>query len=251
MEKEICNLMLELAKIDYQEPLPELNQQFLQVWGKHYSRILHLVPKERERGKVLEVGVGYGVLAVMLRRLFHCDLVATEHPSRGYIYAEEFRNFMDHEGVTIVPHDLAEPFSFSDMTFDMVLYCDVIEHLPTEIISYSLREIKRVLKREGTLILSTPNLSRLSNRIKFLQGRGINPPILPRKIGETYDHIREFTLDEIETVLSGDYRIIRREYGLIPFFNKSYNAMNCLLFHLFHSLGDELYILARARKNGV
>lgn len=250
MENEVINLMLELSKIDYQEPLPELDRQFLRVWGRHYARILHFILKDQKMGRVLEVGIGYGVLAVMLRRLYQCDIVATEHPSRGYIRAQGFRSFLEKEGVTLVPHDLGGPFPFSDMDFDMVLYCDVMEHLPTDMVRYSLGEIKRVLKRDGSLILSTPNFARLPNRIKLLQGRGINPPVLPRKIGETYDHIREFTLDEIQAVLQGDFQIVRYEYGLIPFFNEAFNVLSTVVFPVFPACGDEIYLLCRRNGEG-
>jgi SAM-dependent methyltransferase len=249
MEKEIRNLMLELSKIDYHEPLPALDDQFLKVWGKHYSKIIHLIPHDKKSLNVLEVGVGYGVLALMLRRLYKFNIVATEHPSRGYIYAKAFRELMDREGVKIVEHDLHKPMPFNDLTFDMVLYCDVIEHLPPAIISQSLCEIKRVLKKDGCLVLSTPNFARLPNRIKLFGGRGINPPLHPRKVGETFDHIREFTFDEIENVLQDDFQLIKHEYGLIPFFNEKFNALNAMVFQLFPACGDELYLLYRVLKN--
>ncbi len=48
-----------------------------------------------------------------------------------------------------------EKFPFQDKQFDTVLAGDVIEHLENP--SMFLREINRVLKKDGKLLLSTPN----------------------------------------------------------------------------------------------
>ncbi|MBI5640420.1 MAG: class I SAM-dependent methyltransferase [Nitrospirae bacterium] len=248
-EKKISDLMLELSKVDYGEPLPELSEQFLEVWKRHYFRIMDLVPERIEKAEVLEIGIGFGVLAVLCRRFLNLPVTATEHPSRGYIHAEGFRAMMDREAVPIIEHDLQYALPFNNDMFDLVFYCDVLEHLPTPLVTTSLQEIKRVLKEEGYLIISTPNLARLPNRLKFLHGSGINPPVDPRKIGETYDHVREFTLDEIQGMLDPDFHILRYEYGLIPFFNQRFNKLNSLLFSFISGFGDEMYILSRVRKN--
>lgn len=46
-------------------------------------------------------------------------------------------------------------------SFDMVLCCQVLEHLEFSAFEESLLEIKRVLKKNGSLILSLPDLQRL------------------------------------------------------------------------------------------
>lgn len=58
--------------------------------------------------------------------------------------------------------------SFKSKVFDVIIASEVIEHLlaPIDI----LKEMNRVLKNEGELIISTPNLLYWGNRIKFLKG---------------------------------------------------------------------------------
>ena len=51
--------------------------------------------------------------------------------------------------------DLACPFPFSDRSFDAVLFLDVIEHIHPRVTV--LREIHRVLKDDGRLMVSAPN----------------------------------------------------------------------------------------------
>ncbi len=51
---------------------------------------------------------------------------------------------------------------FSDKSFDTITMLDVIEHIPKNTESICLKEIRRVLKPDGYLILSTPNAHILS-----------------------------------------------------------------------------------------
>ncbi len=52
---------------------------------------------------------------------------------------------------------------FIDSSFDVVTLFDVIEHLPKGTEEKVLKEIKKVLKSDGILVVSTPNRSILSN----------------------------------------------------------------------------------------
>ncbi len=58
---------------------------------------------------------------------------------------------------------------FSDNTFDCVVFSEIIEHLVDP--NVALEEIKRVLKQEGTLIISTPNMAYIQYRLELLFGR--------------------------------------------------------------------------------
>jgi SAM-dependent methyltransferase len=59
------------------------------------------------------------------------------------------------ENVQFFAWDLARPFPFPDATFDAALFLDVIEHLDER--QPVLREIRRVLKPGGRLLVSGPN----------------------------------------------------------------------------------------------
>lgn len=52
--------------------------------------------------------------------------------------------------------DLSQPLPFADEQFDTILSSDVIEHLPDPILAF--REMGRILKPDGKLILNTPFL---------------------------------------------------------------------------------------------
>lgn len=55
---------------------------------------------------------------------------------------------------------------YADATFDLVTCTEVIEHL--ENYRYTIREMFRVLRPGGTLVVTTPNILNLKSRIRFL-----------------------------------------------------------------------------------
>ena len=63
---------------------------------------------------------------------------------------------------------------FEAEQFDAVTLHHVIEHVPDPI--ETLRECKRVLKRDGKLILLTPNSASLGHRVFRSDWRGLEPP---------------------------------------------------------------------------
>jgi len=69
-------------------------------------------------------------------------------------------------GGDFVKANLDGSLPWPDQTFDLVISTEGIEHLENH---YSfLREVNRVLKPGGTLILTTPNITALRSRVRFL-----------------------------------------------------------------------------------
>ncbi|HTW96317.1 MAG TPA: class I SAM-dependent methyltransferase [Candidatus Methylomirabilis sp.] len=91
-----------------------------------------------------------------------------------------------------------EKIPFSDQSFDLVILSETLEHFnfhPQRVFT----EIYRVLKPEGELIITTPNLLRLNNRLKLILGKSINSDL-----GENYGpgtHYREYSAAELEFLL--------------------------------------------------
>lgn len=97
-----------------------------------------------------------------------------------------------------------EPMPFEDDCFDVVVFTEVLEHIfapPSDI----LKEVRRIMRVGGKLILSVPNIAVLSNRIKLLVG--ITP--LPNPDGQMkkgwvhgHGHVHEYTMKEIASLLT-------------------------------------------------
>jgi SAM-dependent methyltransferase len=91
-----------------------------------------------------------------------------------------------------------ESFPFANEEFDVVLFCEIIEHLLMNPVGV-LKEIKRVLKQNGTLILTTPNVSRLENVARMIAGVNIYDPY--SGYGPYGRHNREYNKHELYLLL--------------------------------------------------
>lgn len=92
-----------------------------------------------------------------------------------------------------------ERFPFADAAFAAVFFCEILEHLQRDPVA-ALAEIKRVLKPDGVLILTTPNAARLENRARLLAGQNIYDPY--SGYGPYGRHNREYTRPELEQLLT-------------------------------------------------
>lgn len=90
-------------------------------------------------------------------------------------------------------------FPYDDDTFDLVLFCELLEHLPTDA-THALVECHRVLNDGGWLLLTTPNAVRLDNVAKMVEGRNVYGPL--SGYGVYGRHNREYTVEELEALLS-------------------------------------------------
>ncbi|MFH0840661.1 MAG: class I SAM-dependent methyltransferase [bacterium] len=87
---------------------------------------------------------------------------------------------------------------FQDNFFNVINFSETLEHFnfhPQKVFN----EMFRVLKFEGKVIISTPNLLRLNNRIKLMIGQSIHSD-LNEKYGSG-THYREYSSQEIKILL--------------------------------------------------
>ena len=106
-----------------------------------------------------------------------------------------------------------------DHSVDIIVFTEVIEHLRVGLLP-ALRELHRILRPGGKLILSTPNLLSLQNRLCFLLGRTdydtLEMPFASlaaeERIGHS-GHFRVFSMPELTDLLSHTgFQIVSRCY---------------------------------------
>lgn len=106
-------------------------------------------------GRVLNLGAGRGGISWLLHQAGYEVTSLDLHPE----------HFMA-EGLTCGFADLNQSLPFSDGGFDVVLAVEVVEHLENP--WHFMREAIRVLRGDGVLIMTTPNLDSLPSRLGYM-----------------------------------------------------------------------------------
>lgn len=146
--------------------------------------------------KILECG-SFPLIGTRAMSIAGLDVQGLDLHAQRYIEIQDALNIHVSEG-----NIETEAFPFEDNTFDVVLFNEVFEHLRINL-NFTFREVKRVLKPGGVLMLSTPNLYSVLGLYRFLvHGKaGIYTDVYDAYNSlETKghaDHIREYSPVEI------------------------------------------------------
>ena len=106
----------------------------------------------KDGDKVLDIGCGDGYHLHLLNNLgLKLDLAGTDYDKEGLIKAKKNLSI----GIPLEYGDLMSKLPFKAKTFDSIVMSEVAEHLPDDI--KGLKEVCRVLKKNGTLCLTVPN----------------------------------------------------------------------------------------------
>ncbi|MFH1523135.1 MAG: class I SAM-dependent methyltransferase [Patescibacteria group bacterium] len=157
-----------------------------------YCSILYILlklVKKRKGAKVLDIGSLFCHLPIAINMLNH-KAYGVDLELRPEII--ERCNKFDIINKKCNLSEMKIPFK--DNYFDLVIFSETLEHLnfyPQEI----FKDIYRILKPGGIIIVTTPNLLRLNNRIKMLIGKSINYDIKDKY--STATHFREYSSKEL------------------------------------------------------
>jgi glycosyltransferase involved in cell wall biosynthesis/SAM-dependent methyltransferase len=184
-------------------PLEEL-KTYVTADFKRFVYTLGLVP-DRSGQKLLELGANPYFTTALLSKF-----------REGELHLANFFDHPDPEGsqrVTIhktgetVTYDYkqfnieADSFPYEDETFDVVLFCEIIEHLLSDPV-HALIEIRRVMKPGGIMVLTTPNVARLDNVRKIIAGENVYDPY--SGYGPYGRHNREYTPQDLFSLLTAN-----------------------------------------------
>lgn len=141
-------------------------------WFKGRRKIVLSSLRGLKPQRILEVGCGTGANLP----LFDGEIVGLDISLKALALAKR------RKGDALLVQGRAESLPFKEGTFDLVLALDLLEHLPDDL--KGLREMHRVLKKGGTLLVSVPSY-------KFLWSDH----------DEALGHFRRYTKREIKVKL--------------------------------------------------
>lgn len=117
--------------------------------------VVKIIEKER-RDKVLDIPCGEGALSLKVKGLGF-EVVAADIDEKSFIPKND---------IEFVKVDMNTKLPFPDKSFGHILCVEGIEHLENHFLL--IREFARIIKKDGILIITTPNTLNIYNRLRFL-----------------------------------------------------------------------------------
>ena len=169
-----------------------------------HRKVVEILENE-PRMKLLELGAGTGELANQVKGKGF-EVVAQDIDEKLFRYKDK---------IEFMQGDLNQGLPFADSSFDYVVMLEVIEHLKNPF--FVLKEINRILKPHGILLISTPNILNLKSRLRFL-------------FEGTYDYFREPPLELANSPKHGffDIHLFAYKYPELEYilFDAGFNIEN-------------------------
>ncbi len=191
--KEIVNVLEDLIT-------PE--DSYHQGHKRRMARTLDLLTQEKPKGKLLELGTSK-VIPLSLDLLapeleVHVTDFDLDQPSTGKMSIQMGKASKEFPVYRV---DLeTQKIPVEDGTFDYVLCCEVIEHMEVDPM-FMMSEINRVLKTNGVLILTTPNITSSRALWKILRGMEPHFYMQYRKVPALYRHNYEYSVPGLRSVI--------------------------------------------------
>jgi|ETNmetMinimDraft_26_1059896.scaffolds.fasta_scaffold47787_1 methionine biosynthesis protein MetW len=184
-------------------------------YSSSLEKITRLFDFDCKKLKIIDLGCGDGRLSG--------ELVKKGHDVYGIDAAEDAIHEAIKLGIKAVVGDLEKELPFSENEFDVVIFVDVYEHLYDQ--ETILKNIHRILKPDGKLIIAYQNHFDLRNRFEILFGKGIvhwAHRQYDNAVAWSYAHVRFLLQKEFEQLLNKNGFYIKKiQYnylagGIIP-----------------------------------
>lgn len=192
------------------------------------------IQKYKLKGKVLDVGAGYGLLSsILYNKGYEIEIIEPKN-TPYYLHDKKFK----HYKTTI------EKFSNNQKgRYDIICMMDVIEHLINPLLM--LRKLKQLLNKKGIIVIQTPNYKSLMAQIcknwswwmvsdhkYFLSPKSTR--ILLEKAGFSISELDTYeSLEDFKKNLDGNFVSIKNP------------AIRKLVKGIFYSVFFPVYILFR------
>lgn len=178
-----------------------------------HAHTLHALLGVAKRSETLTIlnasGLYHGhqdiaLASALRRRGMHFEWVAQESCDSRYIDDPYLKEALGDLGIQVELVDYRRPLEPRGSLADAVLFTEIAEHLDHTALLNALAVQRSNLRSDGTLILTTPNLLSLPNRVRFAFGRGDQPFFgdgVANKEAGLYGHIACYDIGRLTRIL--------------------------------------------------
>lgn len=196
------------------------------IYLAHVGRIKKILLNMK--GDILDLGCGDGALA---KELFSVgrNIIGIDISRKALKFASKFSN------IKWVLGDVKE-LPFCSNSLDYVIASELIEHLTYNEAIKMLQEIRRVLKSDGKILLTTPNKYNFYYILyKFVKGRSLSS-----------EHTKEYCPHELRVLVSKFFEI-EKIIGYFDLFSAKFGMLFEPLtkIKLIPEISTSIYLLAR------
>lgn len=210
-------------------------QQLTDFTGYIRNYVLPLIFTKPE--KVLDLAGGDGAVSEWLEKVVGCEVFLVDISEKALEMAKK-RGIKKLFQVNIDE----EPLPFSDESFDSVFWGDNIEHLYNPM--FTLLEIKRVLRPNGRVVISFPNMEYWYYRYYYFKyGELIRTEGTQNEPWE-WEHIRFFNLKIIKKMFEKTDFLLENVYGV----NDPRLKIQCKLMKIFPRLFASILVVVARKK---
>lgn len=188
-------------------------------------KIVELSSKNK---RILDVGCGFGDVGAML--------IDRSNEVYGVDISKQCVKVCASKGMITKLCDVEKDAIPFKEKFDVIIAGEIIEHVyDTE---GFLKKLRSSLKKDGELIITTPNVAALGRRLLLLIGK--NPHLEPSLDIKYAGHVRYFTKNLLKELLEGaGFRVVHFSSGVINF-NSSGTIKSETLANLYPTFGNTL-----------
>lgn len=185
-------------------------EEEMKAYGTHdFKRFVYTWGLTKDiKGSCLELGANPYFTTMLLNRFTLLKLSLANYfgpfDNGQYSQAVSFKDIKNNNDDGYIKFDYQhfnieeDQFPYTENQFDLIIFAEIIEHLQNDPCKV-LREIKRIIKPDGHLVLTTPNVARLENVARLIQGANIYDPY--SGYGPYGRHNREYNLHELAGLL--------------------------------------------------
>jgi SAM-dependent methyltransferase len=183
-------------------------QTYFDLHKYRYIDTLGQLPLQKIRGAViLDVGSLPCHLPVALLKMGAAQAIGLDHAPNRFNGQQE----LEERGMKLFTCDVAsERFPQENDSADVCLCNEVIEHFEVGA-KHCIQEMKRVTKKDGFILITTPNVKNFANRIRKLLRKPLYSP--EKGLEGKQLHHYEYTMPELlELLEDSGLTIIRSGY---------------------------------------